>query len=282
MIRSLIKFLVFLSMFIGYAFSSDSHGHGSHSHQSHDESQSKSHIPVVAEELDRVGIEEHIGEFLDGSLTFKNSDGEEVQISDLGNDKPFILTFAYYSCPLICQYVLQGQKKAMEELKLQTGKDYNVVTISFDERDDAKISKDIKSRYTSEQNEADWSFLYGDIGNIKEITDSLGFQFKWIEANQEFAHSAAIYVITPKLKISRYFYGLTYNPFELKLALLEAKEENTRSTVDKILLYCYRYDHEARGYVLQAWNVMKLGGVATTLAMAGFLFVMFRREKKHK
>ncbi len=265
----------------GHNHSEDNHSGHSHSGHNHDENHPMSHIPVVAEELDRVGIEENIGSFIDQSLVFYNSKGEEVVLDDLVEDKPVILTFAYYSCPRICHFVLEAQKKAMDDLSLQLGSDYQAVTISFDERDKQEVTARIKSKYVSQANDESWHFLYGDIENIKAITSSLGFRFKWIEANQEFAHSAVIYVITPNGKISRYFYGLNYNPFELKLAVLEAKKENTKSTLEKVLLYCYRYDHEARGYVLHAWNLMKTGGVVTIFFMSTFLFVMFRREKKY-
>ena len=249
-------------------------------HSSHGKDAPKSSIPIVAEELARVGIEERIGDFINGDLSFYNSLGEKVFLKDLIQDKPVVLTFAYYSCPLFCQYVLQAEEKALSELALTMGSDYDAITISFDERDREKATFDIKEKYVNNHTREHWSFLYGDGENIKEITDSMGFQFKWIPENQEFAHSAAIFVVTPKGKISRYFYGLNYDPFELKLALLEAKEEKTRSAVEKIILYCYRYDHNSRGYVVHAQNVMKLGGVATIIIMGGFLVLMFKREKR--
>lgn len=236
----------------------------------------------VKNELEMVKIDEKVGNILDVDLTFYDLEGNPVLFKDFLGNKPLILSFAYYSCTLICQFVLQGQVDVFNRLEMILGKDYNAVTISFDSKDDAELTTEMTKIYAKktvrEGNQAEWTFLYGKDEEIRSITDQLGFYFDFIEASGEFAHSAAFYVITPRGKISRYFYGIQFNPFDLQLAIIEAKDEKTRSTIENFLMYCYQYDAESRGYALVARRVMQAGGVIT-VAIIG-IFIAFANRKK--
>ena len=245
----------------------------------------------VMKQLDGVGIDENVGKYISKDTVFTNQEGKVVKLGDYLGDKPLLLSFLYYTCPSVCQYVANAEAETMKMLQLKLGEDYRAVGISFDKRDGAKEANETYSRYAemlrgssalseNDQSEVDWSFLYGNEDAINTITSELGFQYKWLKDVQEFAHTAAIYIITPEGKISRYFYGLYFSPFDLRLALLEAKKEEHRGTIDRILLYCYRYDSEARGYVADAWRLMRVGAGLTAAGIGIFLFMMIKYERR--
>ena len=240
----------------------------------------------VSEQLENVGIDEKVGKTITKDIAFVDQNGKKVVLADYFQDKkPVLLSFAYFSCPSLCHFVVDAKQAAIEKISLQ-GSDYRAITISFDERDKPEDAKRYHERYTSKfknesfKNEFNWDFLVGTKEANNQIAGDIGFNFKWLPDKKEFAHAAAMYVLSPTGKVSRYFYGLYFSPFDLKMALLEAKDEKYRSSLEKILLYCYRYDSEARGYVANAWLLMRLGGAFTALAIAFFLYVMFRYERK--
>lgn len=240
----------------------------------------------VLKQLDGVSIDEKVGAAVMRETVFTNQDGQEVSLGDYLGEKPVLLSFLYLTCPSLCQYVVNAKAQMMQKMGLTLGSDYRVLSISFDDRDTVEAAKAHYDRYaksierTSDKEKPQWDFLVGASKSINRITTELGFQFKWLEDTKEFAHTAAIYVLSPSGKISRYFYGLEFSPFDVKMALLEAKDEKYRSTLERVLLYCYRYDSNARGYVADAWRLMRVGGGLTALGIAFFLFMMFRYERK--
>ena len=243
---------------------------------------------IVQKELTKVTINENLGKKLKlKGINFLNQYGKKVYLEDLIKDKPIVLSFGYYTCPLLCGFVLQGKKEVLQEVEkngLTAGKDYRVISISFDKKDTVENAQRYYERYSIPEKKVNedlpnWSFLVGNEKTINNITSQIGFQFKWIEANQEYAHAAAIYIITPERKISRYLYGMQFNAFDIKLALIEAKKEAIRTTFEKVLLYCYRYDSNSRGYVLYARNIMKASGIFTIIFLSCMLLYFFKKEK---
>ncbi len=269
---------------------------------------------VVTKELEEVGIKERVGKTVIGDMLFTNRHGEEVVFTKLfADEKPILLTFFYATCPSLCQFVLNAKADMLAKLGgLKLGKDFHAVSVSFDESDTPELMLASYKRYTTrvqhsattdeqhgtatktEQSrvtaamgaiaDGGWTFLRGEETAIQRLTSQLGFLYKRLErgGDEEFAHTAAMYILTPKGKISRYFYGLFYPPFDVKLALIEAKNEKERSTLDRVLLYCYRYDVDAKGYVLAAQNVMKAGGLAIIVFLAGLIGVMVKFERTRK
>jgi protein SCO1/2 len=231
-----------------------------------------------------VKIEQRIGSTLPLDATFKDESGKQVRLRDyFGNGKPVVITPVYYSCPMLCNVVIDNFINKLADLKLNVGDDFNVVTYSFDSHEtppeaDAKRNLYLK-RYGRPGAVEGWHFLTGDAKNVKVLSDALGFGFAWDEQRQQFAHAAAIMVVTPDGKIARYHYGMDWSPRDLRFSLVEASHNKLGTVTDHLLLICYQYEPGTGKYSARAMNVVRAGGVATIAALAGFIFVSLRRER---
>jgi protein SCO1/2 len=239
------------------------------------------------EALQNIDVEEHLGENIPFDLHFTDDQGQSVLLKKYFNqDKPIILVLGYYECPMLCTLVLNGLTQSVYKLKMQLGEDYQIVTISIDPKETTKLAAAKKQSYLKMlgqfDNTASWAFLTGNETNIKKLTESVGFKYYYVEERDEFAHPAVIMLLTGSGKISRYLYGIEYTVKDLKLGLLEAAEGKVGSTLDKLILYCYHYDPNAKGYVVFASNMMKLGGAIMLAALSGFLGSLWLRDNRKK
>lgn len=234
-------------------------------------------------ELEGVGIQEHLGAKVDLNLTFIAEDGYPHQLREyFQKGRPVILNLVYYTCPMLCTLVLNGQTEALRKLPQTIGKDYDVVTISIDPRDDFGMARSKKSAYLEsyERPTDGWHFLIDHEGNVAKLAKQIGFNYKFDKVTEQYAHAAGIFVLSPEGMISRYLYGVKFKPLDIRLALSEAAGERTGIS-EKILLYCFHYDPAARSYVPFAQNFMRAGGLAA-LTIFGFLLLrLWRRERRH-
>ncbi len=240
-----------------------------------------------APELQKIDVIEHYGDQIPLSLRFTNSVGEPVPLkSFFKTGKPVLLTLAYYECPMLCTFVLNGLSKGIGEVAFSPGKDYQIVTISIDPEETARLAAAKKKNQLAAIGKIidnnGWEFLIGDQPSITELADALGFKYYYDKDRDEYAHAAVSFVLTDKGIISRYLYGIEYKEQDLRFALMEASEGNIGTTLDRILLFCYHYDPDAKGYVIFAGNVMRIGGVITLLLLGGFLFIFWRKELRKK
>ena len=238
----------------------------------------------IPDELADVGIEEHLGDVVSPDIAFVDSDGNAVTLGDyFDGERPVALAFVYHNCPMLCSLILDGMTTAMREAGLDLGEDYQALAISFDPRDTPERAAEVKARYLARfegENAAEGlHFLTGSQENIDRITDEIGFKFEWNERQQEFAHTAALYFLSPNGKITRYLYGIEFPSRDFRTALLEASEGQVGSPLDQLILYCFQYDPAAGSYVLQATNAMKVGGLLTLILLGGFLLFFWRRER---
>jgi protein SCO1/2 len=187
---------------------------------------------------------------------------------------------------MLCTQILNGLVRSAKVMSLVPGKDYDVLAISFDARETPKMAAAKKAVYVKEygheETAAGWHFLTGAPTPIKEVTDAVGFKFKWDVYNAQFAHASAIYVLTPQGKLSKYFYGIDYSPKDMRLGLVEASQNKIGNAVDQVLLFCYHFDPTAGKYTAVALNILRGAGAATLLTLGGFVFIMLRRERKQK
>ena len=233
---------------------------------------------------ENVAIEQRTGEPIPMDLEFVDDSGRIVRLGDYFGDKPVVLTPVYYSCPMLCNLILDGMVRTASDLRFDIGDQYEVVTFSFDHRETtemARAKKDLYTRrYGREGVEKGWHFLTADQPTIRSLMDAIGFRFGYDQTLDQYAHPAGIVVVTPDGKISRYFYGFEFSSRDLRLGLVEAGEGKVGSPVDQVLLLCYSYDPATGKYSRVAMDAVRVGGTVTAVGVFGFIFFMIRREVK--
>ncbi len=226
-----------------------------------------------------IGIEEMRGNYLPLDAEFVTSNGDTVKLGDI-LERPVLLDVVYYNCPGICHPLLQELTWAVDRLNMTPGKDFEIITLSFNPKETFKDARKWKRSYLSSMNrpfpDSAWYFLTGDSSNISKVTKSVGFNYQPRE--DEYVHAGCIIAISPEGKISRYIYGDTFNPFDLQMALIDAQNEKVRPTSAKLLQFCFSYDPEGRRYTL---NVTRIFGGITLIGIFVFLvFIVFKRKNK--
>jgi protein SCO1/2 len=243
--------------------------------------QTENGLPKVLKE---VGIEQKLNEQLPLETKFRDENGQEVELQTyFQKGRPVVLALIYYECPMLCNEVLNGLTKSLKVLAFDTGKEFDVVAISFDSRETPELAKAKKesylAKYARPNTEKGWHFLTGSQESIDKITNAVGFHYIWDEKTEQFAHAGGIMVITPEGKIARYFYGIEYAPKDLRLGLIEAAENKIGNPVDRLLLYCYHYDPATGKYGLAILNIIRLSGVITILGLGALLLILRRYNK---
>ena len=251
--------------------------------------------------LENVGVEEQLDRRIPTDLVFRNHEGERVRLGSLiRGDRPVLLNLVYHSCPSFCSLVLDGTLAALGTQPWSVGAELDVITVSIDPRDTPEIAADKRRRmlyqYGRDGAEEGWHFLvaeralsdddvvaeHASYPAAEQLADALGFRYQWMPRQRQFAHPGVIMLLTPEARVARYLYGLEYDSNDVRLGLLEASEGRSVSTVERAILYCYRYDASAQGYTLVAWRVMQIGGGISALLLGLFLFFFWRRELRRK
>ena len=235
--------------------------------------------------LSKVGIDQRIGQQIPLDLSFKNEVGREVRLSEFFNGKPVVLALAYYDCPMLCTQVLNGMTAALKTLSFNAGKDFEVVVVSIDPKDNFRLAANKKASYIEHygrpETAAGWHFLTGAESSIAPLAEAIGFRYTYDPNIKQYAHGAAIYVATPKGVVARYLLGVDFAPRDVRLALVEASNNVLGSVTDQVLLLCYHYDPATGKYGAAVINAIRVGFLATVVAFLGFLFVSLRRERTH-
>jgi len=235
-------------------------------------------------ELEGVGITEHLGAHINLDTSFVDQNGKTVFLKDyFKGDVPVILALVYYSCPNLCNLLLNGLKDTLSGLDWKVGEKFRIVTVSFDPEENYELAAQKRETYLKSLNlpaNTDWHFLTGKEENIKRLTETIGFSYKYDKSQMQYAHSAALYVLTPEGKISRYLFGIMFEPRDLKLSLLEASEGKVGNFVDRMIMFCYHYDPQGRKYSLYSIRLMRVAGYVTVLSLAIFLFFLSRRKRE--
>jgi protein SCO1/2 len=238
----------------------------------------------TSEVLKNIGITQNLNTQIPLDLTFNDEDGKAIQLKDyFNNGKPAVLSLVYYNCPMLCTMTLNGESAAFKPINLQIGKDFNVITVSFDPRETPQLAAQKKSTYLKDLSRPGakdgWHFLTGDEKNISQLAQSCGFKYFYDKNSNQFAHASAIIVLTPEGKISRYFQGLEYSPRDLRLSLIEASNNKIGSKTDQLLLLCYQYDPATGRYGLAIMRTVRIGGILTVTLLGAFIIRSLRKEK---
>jgi protein SCO1/2 len=225
-----------------------------------------------------VGIVEHLGQMVPLDEEFYDESGNLVQLRQIIN-KPTIVTFVYYRCPGICSPLLTELAHIVEKVDLELGKDYQILTLSFDPSEKPELAAEKKENYLSSiakpVNANGWRFFTGDSANIRRFSDAAGFYF--IRDGENWVHAGALIFLSPEGKVTRYFNGIQYLPFDVKMGVIEASNGKVGPTIARILRLCYSYDREGRTYAL---NVTRIAMAATLLFVAVFVAVFILRPRK--
>jgi protein SCO1/2 len=237
---------------------------------------------VTPPQFEDVTFKQRLDEKLPLDATFRDENGTTVKLGDYFGQKPVVLAFVYYQCPMLCTQVMNGLSSALSVMPFEPGRDFEIVLVSFDSRE-TPVMAAAKERahlqyWSAEDEAAGWHLLTADEETVRRVTSSAGFTYRWDEATGQFAHVSGILVATPDGTLSRYFYGVEFSPKELRLALVESGEGKVGSAIDELLLYCFHYDPESGRYGLLVMNLIRLGGVLTMAFIGGFILIMRRRE----
>lgn len=231
--------------------------------------------------LREVGIEQRLDEQVPLELEFRDESGQAVRLGDYFGSKPVILSLVYYGCPMLCNQVLTGLTSSLDMLTFDVGKEFDVVTVSFDARETPEIAREKKPgymhRYKRKGAAEGWHFLTGTQQSIDRLTEAVGFGYAYDPQTNQFAHASGIMLLTPQGKLARYFYGIEYAPKDLRLGLIEASQNKIGTPVDQVLLYCFHYDPTTGKYGPVVMNMIRLGGIVTLAAILA-MFIIFRRR----
>jgi protein SCO1 len=233
--------------------------------------------------LDKVGIDQKIGQQLPLDAVFKDETGRDVKLGDYFGTRPVVMALAYYECPMLCMQVINGMTGALKTLSFDAAKDFDVVVVSINPAERPALAAEKKATYLDQyarpQTAAGWHFLTGSEPSIKAVAAALGFRYAYDEQIGQYAHGAAIYVATAQGIVARYFLGVEFPPTHLRYALIEASNNKLGTVADQVLLFCYHYDPATGKYGVAILRAVRIGGVLTVAALLTFLFVSLRRER---
>ncbi len=237
---------------------------------------------VIPPSLAGVGIEQRLDQQVPLDLNFHDESGRTVRLGDYFGSKPVVLALVYFECPMLCTEILNGMVGALKGVPFDAGREFEVVAVSFDPKDTPELANLKKENYARRYGRAGaaaaFHFLTGTPASIQALTNAVGFHYKWDEKSGQFAHASGIFVLTPKGRLSRYFYGVEYAPRDLRLGLVEASHEKIGSPVDQLLLFCYHYDPATGKYGAIAMNILRLAGVVFMVVLSTTLLIFWRRD----
>ncbi|MEQ9365342.1 MAG: SCO family protein [Leptospirales bacterium] len=236
-----------------------------------------------------LATEEHLGEHIPLDVRLLNENGAEVMLGDLfetGSQKPVILIPSYYTCPRLCTYVFNAVQKAAAEVRssrgLTPGRDYTILSVSFRPEDTPAVARKkgdgYRGLFQPPLKPEAWRFLTGDADQVARLMDAVGYRYR-PDGDDDYSHGAAIVMLSPGGKITRYLYGVNFQPGVFRLSLIESSYGKIGNTVERIFLYCFRYDEQEGKYTPAVWVFVRGGGLLTLAFIVGLIFLLRRKEK---
>ena len=233
--------------------------------------------------LKNIGFQQNLNSQAPLDLPFKDESGRTVRLGSYFGQRPVLLNLVYFECPMLCSEVLNGTIRTLKALPLKLGKDFNVVTVSFDPKDTPKMAAAKKANYIDKLGRPDagsgWTFLTGPESSVKALADAVGFHYAYDPSTGQFAHASGIMLLTPEGRVSRYFYGVEYPVQDVRLGLVEASHGKIGTPVDQVLLFCFHYDPTTGRYGLLVMRLIRTAGALTLILLIGFVVIMLRRER---
>ncbi|HEX8895903.1 MAG TPA: SCO family protein [Terriglobales bacterium] len=230
-----------------------------------------------------VGIDQKLNTQVPLDLSFRDEQGNQVILGQYFHRSPVVLLLAYYDCPMLCTAALNGVLRSVKQLKLDLGRDFQVVTVSFSPDEQPSLAFAKKTIYVGlygrPNASAGWHFLTGDQMSIRQLAQAVGFRYSYDPQSKQYFHATGIMILTPDGHLARYFYGVEYPAGNLRLALVEASQGRIGSPVDELLLYCSQYDPATGKYSIVVSHILTIAAAMTVVGLGGFLSALFLREK---
>ena len=234
--------------------------------------------------LQDIGLDQKLNETLPLGLTFRDEQGRDVKLGDYFGRRPVILVLAYYECPMLCTQVLNGLVSSIGVLNFSVGKEFEIVTVSFDPAETPELAKAKKAAYIDRYKRAGaedgWHFLTGGQHSITQLTRAVGFRYAYNAEVDQYAHASGIMVATAEGRLSHYFYGIEYGPRDLRLALIDAADGKIGSPVDQLLLACFHYDPKSGKYSLAIMRFVQAAGILTVAGIGVTILLLRRRDRR--
>jgi protein SCO1/2 len=238
--------------------------------------------PRLPKALQGIGIDQNLNAQVPINAAFKDEAGEPVQLSQYLGRRPALLALVYYTCPMLCDQILRGVVRGIKPLALVPGKDFDVIAISINPSETpaeaAAKKKECLGLYSRHASPDGWHFLTGSEANIRAVADAVGYHYRYDPKTQTYFHAAGIMALTPEGKAARYFYGVEYEPKDLKLGLIEASHNKIGTVVDEILLFCCKYDPTTGKYTTTVLGVLKLAAAIFLAGLIVLLGAWWRRD----
>jgi protein SCO1 len=238
------------------------------------------------EQLARVEFEQRLGASLPLNAVFRDESGTPVPLGHFFGDRPVVLALTYNECPNLCTVVLNGLLESLRNVRLDVGRDCDVVVVSIKPGDSTALAAGKKHtysmRYGRPGSAKGWHFLTAEAPAIQQLSDAVGFHYFYEPQSKQYAHPSGIVVITPQGTVSRYFLGIEYPPKDVRLALLEASKSRIGTLTDRLLLLCFHYDPHSGRYTLIITRVMQLAGIGTAFLVGALIVRMARHEQRRE
>jgi protein SCO1/2 len=231
-----------------------------------------------------VGLDQKLNSRLPLDSTFRDESGRTVPLREYFRGRPVILAMVYYECPMLCTQILSGLVRSLRVLSLNPGRDFEVVAVSINPSETPALAAGKRrvylDRYARPATENGWHFLTGEEAPIHAVASAVGFRYTYDSSTRQYAHASGIIIITPEGTVARYYYGIDYSPRDVRLGLVEASAGKVGNPVDQLLLFCYHYDPTSGKYGLAVMNSLRAAGVSTVIALACFIGLSLRRDRK--
>lgn len=234
-------------------------------------------------------VDDRIGSFVPLDIGLTNHMGQKVTLQRYFNPqtpRPIILTLGYYRCPMLCNFVMGGLVKTLQEIPLRLGKDYTIVSVSIDPKETFQTAASRRESYvktlaqkTKNGSEADWHFHVTTQSEAQRLAQAVGFGYQFDKASGEYAHGAGLFIIAPNGKLNRVLYGVEFPPSQMKLALTEASSGTIGRLFQRIVLSCFHYDPSSHRYGIYIFGITRALGSVTVLILVVVLLSLRMKER---
>jgi protein SCO1/2 len=233
-----------------------------------------------------VDLKQRLGEKVPLDAKFYDEEGKEVTLQRYFHGKPVVLVPAYYECPMLCTLVLTAVTEGLRDVDFEPGHDFEVVVFSIDPQEQPSLARQKKTNYLNMYGRTEtahgWHFLTGQDASIRAVTEAIGYRYVYEAKTGQYAHPAAIALISPEGKVSRYFFGNDYPSKDLRLGLIDAGEGKVGAVLDRIVARCYIYDPMTGRYGPAVLRALQVGAAITALGIAGVTWRVSRRVKRQR